>query len=466
MNELNQDLYRHHKDILWNYWLLIILGGWMVLFPLTFSYGAAMVEPAGGRDIWLTADARVIAMALSDMISGLLLMLFGWRALRPNRPVSVWICCLVGVWLNLAPILFWAPNAVAYVNSTIIGVLAITFSVIIPDIPNITHFKKPGTSIPSAWSYNPSSLPQRSVMMFLAFCGWVISRYLGAYQLGYTEVAWDPFFGQGTREVLESDLSESWPVSDGAFGGFAYTMEFLLVWLGGSLRWRVMPWTVIFFGILVIPLGLVHIFLVISQPVTVGAWCTLCLLAAAIMMPMIALAVDEVAATLQHLVQSVRNGASFGQVFWKGGDPEKRQTGEQIPEMIDFPNQPGRVLQAACRGMSFSVTLSLAAVLGAWLVIAPDIFGVGIEATAAGINHLAGALIVVVSVISMAEVIRGARYANILPALIVAVAPWFAPDGSQELYLNGAVTGMFIILLSIPKGYIHETYGMWDKYIR
>ena len=44
-----------------------------------------------------------------------------------------------------------------------------------------------------------------------------------------------------------------------------------------------MPWMVTFFGILVVPLGLTHIVLVISQPVVVGAWCTFCLLAALIM---------------------------------------------------------------------------------------------------------------------------------------------------------------------------------------
>lgn len=59
--------------------------------------------------------------------------------------------------------------------------------------------------------------------------------------------------------------------------------------MGSPTHWRTMPWMVTFFGILVIPLGLVHILLVISQPVIVGEWCTLCLLAAAIMLPMIPL---------------------------------------------------------------------------------------------------------------------------------------------------------------------------------
>lgn len=41
--------------------------------------------------------------------------------------------------------------------------------------------------------------------------------------------------------------------------------------MGSPSRWRTMPWMVAVFGILVIPLGLVHIFLVISQPLVAGA---------------------------------------------------------------------------------------------------------------------------------------------------------------------------------------------------
>lgn len=464
--EQYEALYRHHREVLWNYWLLIILGAWMILSPLTFSYGVGTVEPAAGRDIWLSDAARIFAMTWSDIISGVLLVFFGWRALTPDRPVSIWACCFIGIWLNLAPIVFWAPTAEAYLNSTIAGVLVITVSVVIPDIPNITKFKKPGAVVPSGWSYNPSSLPQRSILMFLAFLGWIISRYLGAYQLGYIDVTWDPFFGDGTRAVLESDLSESQPISDGAFGGFAYTLEFLLVWMGGSLRWRTMPWTVTFFGILVIPLGLVHIFLVISQPVIVGAWCTLCLLAAGVMLPMIALAVDEVAAMIQHIFEARQKGNPFWQIFWKGGEPEEDNPDERSPEMIEFPANPGKVFQASIWGMGFPVTLTITMLLGLWLMFAPDVFGVGIEATAASINHVTGALIVVFSVISMAEVVRKVRYVNILLGLVIGIAPWFIPDGTRELFINGAIAGLLVILLSIPGGYIRERYGMWDKYIR
>lgn len=53
---------------------------------------------------------------------------------------------------------------------------------------------------------------------------------------------------------------------------------------------------VTFFGVLAIPLGLVHIAFVMSQSVVVGEWCTCCLLVAAIMLPTIPLEIDEVIA--------------------------------------------------------------------------------------------------------------------------------------------------------------------------
>ena len=104
---------------------------------------------------------------------------------------------------------------------------------------------------------------------------------------GYIDRIWEPFFGDGTVRVLTSEMSKMWPISDAGLGAAAYTFEFLMAWMGGKTRWRTMPRMVTFFFILVVPLGLTHIALVISQPVVVGAWCTLCLAAAAVMLVMI-----------------------------------------------------------------------------------------------------------------------------------------------------------------------------------
>src|SRR5438093_13661427 len=109
-------------------------------------------------------------------------------------------------------------------------------------------------------------------MIGLALIGWLLSRYLAAFQLGYINAAWDPFFGESTMEVLTSDVSKMMPVSDAGMGALAYTLEMLMGWMGGKERWRTMPWMVVFCFILVVPLGLVHSRLVILRAGAVGCW--------------------------------------------------------------------------------------------------------------------------------------------------------------------------------------------------
>ncbi|MEX0968457.1 MAG: vitamin K epoxide reductase family protein [Bacteroidia bacterium] len=459
-------LHMHHKQTLWVYWAIILLGVWLVLSPLTFSYGKDVVQPPGGRLLWLSDDMRIALMEWSDIICGLLLIFFGWRSLTPNRPITLWIACFIGIWLNFAPLLFWAPNAVAYINGTTVGVLIIALTILIPGMPNMITYMKMGSEVPPGWSYNPSSWPQRWIMIGLGFLGWVVSRYLGAFQLGFIDHIWDPFFAEGSRKVLTSKMSESLPVSDGMLGAFAYTLEFLMGWMGSSSRWRTMPWMVTVFGILVIPLGLVHIFLVISQPVIVGEWCTFCLLAAAIMLPMIPLEFDEVIAMGQHMVQSKRRGDNLWVVFWKGGEPFEKNKDERSTELVKLPQKPGAVFKSSIWGMSFPWTLNFAALAGVALMVAPAIFGVSIETPAANIFHLSGSLIIVVSVISMGEIVRICRYLNLLLALAVAVVPWFVQGGNIGLFITGIIAGLLVAVLSIPTGVITEKYGLWDKYVK
>lgn len=459
-------LRRHHRKTLWIYWTLIILGFWMVLSPLTFDYSTGVVQPSGGREVWLSLNGRIEAMRWSDILSGLGLMCFGWRALQPNRPVSVWICCFIGIWLSTAPVLFWAPTAVAYLNSTLVGALVIALSILIPGMPNMLMYMKMGGDVPDGWSYNPSSWPQRWIMIVTGFLGWVVSRYLAAYQLGYSAFAWDPFFGDSTMKVLNSSMSHALPVSDAGLGSLAYTFEFLMGFMGSPSRWRTMPWMVAFFGILVIPLGLVHIFLVISQPLTVGAWCTFCIVAAAIMLPMIPLEVDEVIAMGQHMVQAMRRGEKFWPVFWKGGTPVTTQHDQRSPALSKLSARPWTVVKASVWGMSAPRTLVLATLAGIWLMFSPAIFGIPIKDISADINHLCGALTMVVSVICMAEVLRIGRYANIGLGLAVAVAPWIVNPELLLFNANSTLTGLLIVALSFSRGPKQETYGLWERFIR
>lgn len=461
-----QMLKMHHKQTLWVYWLIILLGFWLVIAPLTFDYGSNIAQPSGGRSIWLSDMMRVNIMYWNDIICGLLLMIFGWRSLTPNRPISMWIACFVGIWLNFAPVIFWAPNAFIYNNDTLVGVLIIALTILIPGMPNMITYMKMGSTVPPGWSYNPSSWPQRWIMIVLGFFGWVVSRYLGAFQLGYSDFAWDPFFGESTMKVLNSKMSHSLPVSDGAFGALAYTFEFLMGWMGSPTRWRTMPWMVTFFGILVIPLGLVHIFLVISQPIVVGEWCTFCLLAAGIMLPMIPLEFDEVIAMGQHMVQAKRRGDNMWHVFWKGGKAFEENEDTRSADILDLPNKPVAVFKSSVWGMSVPWTLLISTVLGITAMFMPAAFGVSIETMPAHIFHLAGALITVVSVISMGEIVRLGRYGNILLGLGLAVAPWFTSASEVTLNIIGVVIGLAVVLLAFPRGVIKEKYGLWDKYVK
>jgi hypothetical protein len=79
-----------------------------------------------------------------------------------------------------------------------------------------------------------------------------------------------------------------------------------------------MPWLVVAFAFLVIPVGIVSVTLIILQPVVVGFWCSWCLFTALCMLLMIVLTAGELAAVLQLLWEVKRSGKSVWKVFWKG----------------------------------------------------------------------------------------------------------------------------------------------------
>jgi hypothetical protein len=457
-------LHQHHQRTLWCWWLLILLGFWTMLAPATFGYGSDLAQPSGGREVWLSLEARITAMTWSDVISGVLLVIFGWRTLTPNRPISQWICCLVGVWLSAAPLLLWAPSAAAYLNDTLVGALVIALTVLIPGMPNMIMYMQMGPQTPPGWTYNPSSWPQRWIMIATGFAGWLVSRYLGAFQLGYIDQVWDPFFGSSSRKVLDSKLSHSWPISDAGLGAFSYTFEALMGFMGSPARWRTMPWMVTIFGILVIPLGLVHIALVISQPVVVGEWCTLCLLAAAIMLPMIPLEVDEVVAMCQYLKQARNRGQSLWHAFWKGGSVDGGMHETPGPELHELPQQPAAVLKASAWGLSVPWNLVATLPIGIWLLFAPWVFGSSQPASA--VDHLGGAIAITIAVISWGEVVRSLRWLNLLLGLGIAILPWFLAGAGTAATVNDTLSGLAIAALALRRGPIKWQYGSWDRMIR
>ncbi len=170
--------------------------------------------------------------------------------------------------------------------------------------------------IPPAWQYNPSTWAQRVPLIIIAFLGFCIAMYLSFFQLKWIDNVWEPFFDDGTKKVLTSNISHALPIPDALLGAFGYLLDVVTGAIGGTKRWEKMPWIVVIFGLAVGPLGLVSIFLVIAQPVIVGAWCTLCLCSAVISVVMISPAMDEMLASLQYLQRVKRQNESMWKAFW------------------------------------------------------------------------------------------------------------------------------------------------------
>jgi uncharacterized membrane protein len=171
-------------------------------------------------------------------------------------------------------------------------------------------------NVPPGWDYNPASWSQRLPIVGLALVGFGIAGYLSLYQLGVFKTVWEPFFGDGSRTILNSSISRVLPIPDAALGAFGYLLDAVTGVIGGRDRWRAMPWIVIVFGLAVGPLGFVSIMLVVFQPVLLDSWCTLCLSSAVVSVAMIGPAMDEMLASLQYMKRVRHSDRSTWRAFW------------------------------------------------------------------------------------------------------------------------------------------------------
>lgn len=415
----------------WSQIPVLVLGLWLIVSPFSFGY-------------------RSVPLIWSDVISGILVTALAVVAFRTQRAWAAWANTFVGLWLAFAPLAFWAPDAAAYANDTLVGMLVIVFAILVPMMMQMA-----GPEVPLGWSYNPSTWPQRAPVLALALLSFFLARYMAAFQLGHIPWAWDPVFGNGTVLVLTSTVSKAFPISDAGLGAFTYLVELLSGFMGDPRRWRTMPWMVALFGLMVVPLGVVSVVLIMLQPVVVGAWCTACLLSALFMLIMIALSLDEVIAMIQFLVQTRRAGKSVWRTFWRGGDALGDNLTPRRPETSD-PRQ-------MFWGVTAPWNLLVTAVLGAWLMFAPAVFQT--QGQAAHSDHILGALVVTVAIIAMAEVARAARFINVALALAIIVLPWLLGGATLASSVNDLVVGLLIIVLSIPPGKIRNTYESWNPLI-
>lgn len=434
---------QYHRQYLWAYYAVIILGGWLVTGTQPMGY-----ESQG--------------MVISDIVSGSLLIIFGFLALNPLRFWAMWAAGFVGGWLCMAPLIFTPNTAVAYAQGTLIGTLVMFFTLVIPNIPGIVKIRQPGGNVPKGWSYNPSSWMQRIPVVILAWLGFFTARYLTGYQLEYSSDIWDPFFGDGTKQILTSKVSESFPISDAGLGAFAYILDVATGLAGRTARWRTMPWIVLIFGFLIIPLGIVSITLVILQPVVVGAWCTACLFSALITVSMIPFTFDEVLASVQFMWKKKKEGISLWHTFWYGGSytdgeevdynlPGNKQIKNNIKEMWDD-----------LKLRPWNLWLSIAA--GLWFMASPTVLG--FEGRLADSNHLTGAIAVALAIIAMSEVARTLRLANILLALWLIASIWIFNQTGSSIMWTQIVVGLILAGSGIRKGGIYDEHGGFNRYIK
>ena len=466
-----------HRKLLWPHYLNLMLGLWLLTSPFTLGYLSDFAPDANQLRVMAERglppfELRNLLMAWSDVISGILVIVFSalsadaWR----RNPWAQWANAFVGLWLLFAPLVFWTPLPEAYANGTLVGALVIALSVLVPMMPGMSMAGMMGKpDVPPGWAYTPSSWLQRMPIGVLALIGFLIARVLGAYQLGHIDTVWEPFFAgsgdmkgvmNGTETIITSDVSKAWPIADGALGGIVYTLELAMTWMAGKDRWRTMPWMVLGLAILILPLGVVSIYFVIIQPIVIGTWCTLCLIAALAMAVMIPYSLNEFVAMGQFLAWARRQGKPFWRTFWTG-DAMDGGSDDMSKGLMGTPREQ---IAQATRGVTYPWTLMLSIAIGVWLTftrLAFDSYG-----AMANSDHLVGALVVTFSVMAWAEVGRAVRFINIPFGAWLIAAPWLL-DGivSPLATWNGVICGALLIALAIPRGPVKDSYAGWDRYI-
>ncbi len=397
----------------------------------------------------------------NSIVCGILVCVFSLFSINPMNLWAPWGMALIGLWLNVAPLLFWSKLAVIYNTDTLTGILIIVFSFVAPGMPGKKLVENEGPEHPAGWNVNPSSWAQRIPIITIGWIGFFASRYLASYQLGYLPVIDDWFFGKGTENVLNSDISKAWPVSDAGLGAFSYMLDAIMGYIGGVNRWRTMPWVVILFGILIIPLGAVSIGLIISQPVVVGAWCSVCLFTAAAMLIMIPCTFDEVFASLWYLRASKIIGRPYWKTFFLGGGALNNEKFENLkPVEVSV----GGMMREIFSGFTVPWNLLLSCAIGIWLMFAPSLLKYD-GTRMADSDHVVGALIVTFSVIAMGEIVRVVRFINILFGLWIVLVPFIFGYTDKFALINAIAVGLLIIVLSFRKGKTENSYGTFNKYI-
>ncbi|MDX5438419.1 MAG: SPW repeat protein, partial [Pontibacter sp.] len=96
----------HHRRTSWVYYGIMVLGLWLLASPPTFNY-------------------TVPAMIWSNIVTGFVLLFLSYFAMKPYKLWAQWALVFVGIWLFIAPMIFWAKEEAAMLNDYIVGTLVV-----------------------------------------------------------------------------------------------------------------------------------------------------------------------------------------------------------------------------------------------------------------------------------------------------------------------------------------------------
>ncbi|MDX1694033.1 MAG: vitamin K epoxide reductase family protein [Ketobacteraceae bacterium] len=441
-----------HRRNLWAPFLNMGLGAWLMASPMSLGYESTY--------LWW-----------SDIICGALIIALSFVALsdKPMIRLVRWPIGAIGLWLMTAPLLFWAPTAASYTNGTLTGALVFSLALVVRPFPGISPVADvSGPDVPPGWEFSPSDWIQRIPIIFLAFIGFIISHYLAAYQLGHIDAVWEPFFKganpgdakNGTEEIITSRVSEAWPVPDAGLGALTYMLEILTGLIGSRARWRTMPWLVLLFGFMIVPLGAVSITFIIIQPIILDTWCTLCLVAAAAMLIQIPYSFDEIVATIGFLKRRHQAGMPWVKVLFTGDTDEANQFDYDAD---NFQRPASTVIKDMITGgITVPWNLALCGAIGVWLMCTR--LTLGSSGDMANADHLIGSFVLTITVTACAEVMRALRFINVFLGMALLITPFVFTSSPVALVMS-VICGVALISLSMPSGKIQGHYGRWDKVI-
>jgi hypothetical protein len=220
----------------------------------------------------------------------------------------------------------------------------------------------------------------------------------------------------------------------------------------------------VLFGLMIAPLGITSIFFIVIQPIVIGTWSTIALIAAAAVLVQIPYSLDELLATLQFMRRRARAGRSWLRVFLFGDTDEgKGGEGKGGAPVDEFDRGPVSIVkEMVTGGVGLPWNLALSAMIGLWLLFTR--VTLGSEGGMADLDHLIGSLVLTVISLAAAEVARPLRYLNIPLGAALLLTP-FIYDAGVTATTASLVCGAALMALSFRRGPIRQHYGGWQRLI-